>query len=139
MYWIQKTTLILIVFFLMPACSQQNSHKEMELKFSGNWIGSAQQSGSANPTFTLDIKNADGKLSGVINSMDKTFTNVNITDTRVGSESLLFRAVANGGTQYKDHLFAFNAYRQGDTLQGTWTDILEGSQGSFSLKLRPKE
>lgn len=125
----------IVVFLILLGCSQQNSQKG-NLDFSGKWFGTAQQTGSSNPTFSLDLKYSDGMVTGIINSMDKTFENVNIIDTRVEAGKLFFRAVANGGIQYKDHLFVFSAERKGDRLlEGTWTDILEGIQGSFSFSL----
>ncbi len=122
-----------VVFFILLGCSQQNSEKE-NLDFSGKWLGTAQQTGSANPTYSLDLEKSDGTVTGIINSMDKTFEDVTIKDTKIENGKLFFRAVANGGTQYKDHLFVFSAERKGENLlQGTWTDILEGAQGSFSF------
>ncbi len=140
----QKLAAVAIVVFilllpLLPGCSRQNSEKE-NLDFSGKWLGTAQQTGSANPTFSLDLKHSSGMVTGTINSMDKTFENVTIMDTRVESGKLFFRAVANGGIQYKDHLFVFSAQRKGDQLlQGTWTDILEGAQGTFTFSLITEE
>jgi hypothetical protein len=50
--------------------------------------------------------------------------------------ALIFRARANGGgEQFQDHLFLFDALRKGDALEGTWTDILQGAQGPFTLEL----
>ncbi len=138
----QKLTSVAIVVFillLLPGCSGQNSEKE-NLDFSGKWLGTAQHTGSANPTFSLDLKHSNGMVTGTINSMDKTFENVTIMDTRIESGKLFFRAVANGGIQYKDHLFVFSAQREGEQLlQGTWTDILEGAQGSFTFNLITEE
>lgn len=127
----------IVVFLLLSGCSRQSSQNE-DMDFSGKWIGTAQQTGSANPTFSLDLKHSDGMVTGTINSMDKTFENVTIMDTRIETGELFFHAVANGGILYKDHVFVFSAQRKGDQLlEGTWTDILEGAQGFFTLKLRP--
>ncbi len=126
-------------FLILLGCAQQNSQKE-NLDFSGKWFGTAQQTGSANPTFSLDIKNSNDMVTGVLNSMDKTFENVTIKDAKIENGKLFFRAVANGGTQYKDHLFVFSAQREGEKLlKGTWTDILEGAQGSFTFSLVTEE
>ena len=111
-----------------PAAGPPNTH------FAGKWSGAAYKTGSANPTFSLDLKQSGTTVTGTITSGDGTFQGVEMEDVRIDGGDLIFRARSNGGgKQFKDHLFLFDAHRKGDTLEGTWTDILQGAQGPFTL------
>jgi len=119
------------------ACSSHTADGPPNTDFAGKWSGAAYKTGSANPTFSLDLQQSGTTVTGAITSGDGTFQTVTMEDVRIDEDgALIFRARANGGgEQFKDHLFLFDAHRKGDVLEGTWTDILQGAQGPFTLDL----
>ena len=122
------------VLLLFAACSSSTPQGTPNTNFGGKWSGAAYKTGSANPSFRLDLQQAGDTVSGTMTSGDGTFQEAELEDVRIEEDGgLVFRARANGGTQFKDHLFLFDAHRKGDTLEGTWTDILQGAQGPFTL------
>ena len=120
---------------IFTACSSGATKGPPNTDFAGKWSGAAYKTGSSNPTFSLDLQQSGTTVTGTITSGDGTFQAVEMEDVHIDEEgSLIFRARANGGgEQFKDHLFLFDAHRTGDTLEGTWTDILQGAQGPFTL------
>jgi hypothetical protein len=118
---------------LLTACSGGAPDKAYDTNFAGTWAGSAARTGSANPTFTLDLKQEGRTVTGIITSRDGAFRDVEIQDAVIADGALTFHARANGSPQFQDHLFLFSARRSGNTVEGTWTDILEGAQGPFTL------
>lgn len=121
----------------LAACSSHTADGPPNTDFAGKWSGAAYKTGSANPTFSLDLQQSGTAVTGNITSGDGTFQAVAMEDVHIGEDgALIFRARANGGgEQFQDHLFLFDAHRKGDTLEGTWTDILQGAQGPFTLDL----
>jgi hypothetical protein len=125
-------TALLVAMF--AACSSHTSEGPPNTDFGGDWSGAAYKTGSANPTFSLALQQSGTTVTGTITSGDGTFQEAEMEDVRIEADGgLVFRARANGGSQFKDHLFLFEAHRKGDTLEGTWTDILQGAQGPFTL------
>jgi len=122
---------------MIAACSSHTAEGPPNTDFAGKWSGAAYKTGSANPTFSLDLQQSGTTVTGTITSGDGTFQTVTMEDVRIDEDgALIFRARANGGgEQFKDHLFLFDAQRKGDLLEGTWTDILQGAQGPFTLDL----
>lgn len=127
---------IIIVFAVtllwISGCSEQTT-VDGRADFAGRWEGTAQKTGSPNPSIILEIKREDGAITGILNTLDGTFVDVSISDTKLEQGLLSFHAAANGGEQYRDHLFLFTMRRVGDELHGTWTDILEGAEGPLVL------
>ena len=123
---------IMVLSLLAVGCSGDKT-PSASTHFTGKWIGSAQKTGSSNPTMELEIREEDGQLSGVLSTLDGTFRSAVLADMRVVDGSLVFRAVANGDTQFKGHLYLFSLGRVGDGIEGTWTDVLEGAEGPLSL------
>ncbi len=100
----------------------------------GTWSGSAQQTGSANPTFTLKLnQNEDGSVWGTITSMDGTFQEANIVGGTLRDSTLHFSATANGPNPRQGRSFSFEAEVMDAKMEGTWKDILARNWGSFSL------
>ncbi len=126
--------LIFVVFVVFLGCSEQKP-APLSTDFAGTWLGSAENTGSPNPTFRLEIRQENGAITGSIDSKGREFVEADITDSRIENGVLYFHAKANGDTQYKDHLFIFSVRREADSLKGTWTDILEGMDGPFLLDL----
>jgi len=132
--WKKVFVIPVAVFVLwLAACSEAPTARG-GTDFEGIWVGSARNTGSPNPTMRLTIQRDGESFGGVLSTMDGTFTEASIADVRVEGGQLFFRAVANGGNQFKDHLFLFNLQRDGKGIQGTWTDLLEGAEGPFVLE-----
>jgi len=129
-----KRTILLfaVALLLLSGCSERLDVKA-SADFAGRWEGTAQQTGSANPTVILEINQKEGNITGVLNTLDGTFVDVNISDTKLEQDRLSFHAAANGGDQFRGHLFLFTLRRAGAELRGTWTDILEGAEGPLVL------
>lgn len=129
-----RAACLAFLLLLLGACSLPSPEGPPNTDFGGKWSGAAYKTGSANPSFTLDLEQSADAVSGTISSGDGTFQAVALEDVHIEEDGgLIFRARANGGSQFKDHLFLFDAHRKGDTLEGTWTDILQGAQGPFTL------
>jgi hypothetical protein len=131
--WLATALLVGIV----AGCSSHTADSPPNTDFAGKWSGAAYKTGSANPTFSLDLQQSGTTVTGIITSGDGTFQAVAIEDVQIDEDGdLIFRARANGGgRQFQDHLFLFDARRKSNLLEGTWTDILEGAQGPFTLDL----
>jgi hypothetical protein len=100
----------------------------------GTWSGSAQQTGSANPTFTLKLNQKEnGSVWGTITSMDATFEEANIAGGIIRDSTLTFSATANGPNPRQGRTFSFEAEVVESKMEGTWKDILARNWGSFSL------
>lgn len=129
-----KRTILFIAMalLLISGCSERPEVKGSG-DFAGRWKGTAQKTGSANPTIILEISQNDGDITGVLNTLDGTFVDVNISDTKLEQGRLSFHAAANSGDQFRGHLFLFTMRRAGAELHGTWTDILEGAEGPLVL------
>ncbi|MGD2062215.1 MAG: hypothetical protein PVF51_01390 [Nitrospirota bacterium] len=133
-----RTVCLSALFALFGACSSTSTEAPPNTNFGGKWSGAAYKTGSANPSFSLDLEQSGDAVHGTITSGDGTFQAAELEDVHIEADGgLIFRARANGGSQFKDHLFLFDAHRKDDTLQGTWTDILQGAQGPFTLYAGP--
>ncbi|MEK6776259.1 MAG: hypothetical protein AABY87_05175 [bacterium] len=100
----------------------------------GSWTGTAQQTGSPNPTFTLKLNAKEGgEVWGTITSMDGTFAESIISGGKMTDHNVTFSATSNGSNFRNGHIFSFEAGIQGDQMDGVWTDILERSRGPFTL------
>jgi len=126
--------LMTVLLFLVLGCSE-GTRVATSTDFEGRWLGAAEKTGSPNPTVQLVIGKEGDAITGSITTLDGTFQNVPLSDAAISDGALSFRAVANGGAQFKDHLYRFAFRRQGDALVGTWTDLLEGIEGPISLSL----
>lgn len=137
MYWKKYFVIpISVVFLCLAGCSEAPTvHGGTD--FAGSWVGSAQKTGSANPTMRLTIQQDGEVIGGTLSTLDGTFTEVTIADVRLENGRLLFHAVANGGDLFKDHLFVFSLAREGKGIHGTWTDLLEGAEGPLLLESSP--
>ena len=132
-----KTTLptvVTVLVLLVSGCSG-GTKVATSTEFAGRWEGSAEKTGSPNPTIRLEIAMEGDAVTGSISTLDGTFQNVPLSDAVLAEGSLSFRGVANGETPFKDHLYLFSFRRVGDELVGTWTDLLEGIEGPVSLSL----
>ncbi len=122
----------------MSGCSAEKKPSDAPVKplvnTEGTWSGSAQQTGSANPTFTLKLnQKEDGSVWGTITSMDGTFEEANIVGGTLRGNRLTFSATANGPNPRQGRAFSFEAEIQDAKMEGTWKDILARNWGSFSL------
>ncbi len=122
----------------MTGCSAEkkpsNATAKPPVNTEGTWSGSAQQTGSANPTFTLKLnQKEDGSVWGIITSMDGTFEEANIVGGTLRGNRLTFSATANGPNPRQGRTFSFEAEVQDARMEGTWKDILARNWGSFSL------
>ena len=126
--------LMTIILLLVTGCSG-GTKVANGTDFAGRWLGSAEKTGSSNPTIRLEISTEGDRIDGNISTLDGTFKEVPLSDAVIEAGTLSFRAVANGETQFKDHLYLFSFRRQGGDLVGTWTDLLEGIEGPVSLSL----
>lgn len=101
----------------------------------GTWTGTAQQTGSPNPTFTLKLNVKEGgEVWGTITSMDGTFHEAIISGGRIENNELIFSATANGTNFRQGRSYAFKAQLQGDQMEGIWKDVLERNWGSFTVE-----
>ncbi len=130
--------LALVTTLAMTGCSPEKKKPDAAAKplvnTEGTWSGSAQQTGSANPTFTLKLnQNEDGSVWGTITSMDGTFQEANIVGGTLRGSTLTFSATANGPSPRQGRTFSFEAEVMDVKMEGTWKDILARNWGSFSL------
>jgi hypothetical protein len=100
----------------------------------GTWSGTAQQTGSQNPTFILKLnQRKDGEIWGTMTSKDGTFQEAIISGGKISGNKLTFSATANGTNLRSGRSFTFDADVQEETMDGTWKDILDRSWGPFTL------
>ena len=129
-----RTILIFAAALILISGCSERGDLDGRTDFAGRWEGTAQKTGSPNPSIILEIKQEDGAITGILNTLDGSFVDVSISDTKLEQGLLSFHAAANGGDQFRDHLFLFTVRRVGDELHGTWTDILEGAEGPLVLE-----
>ncbi|MDX1765135.1 MAG: hypothetical protein R3231_12515 [bacterium] len=105
-----------------------------DVHIEGTWSGTAQQTGSSNPTFTLKLnQRKDGEVWGTISSKDGTFNEAIISGGKVMGSKLSFSATANGTNLRSGRSFTFDAEIQDGKMDGVWKDILDRSWGPFVL------
>lgn len=105
-----------------------------DLNIEGTWSGTAQQTGSSNPTFTLKLnQRKDGEVWGTISSKDGTFNEAIISGGQVMGSQLSFSATANGTNLRGGRSFTFDAEIKDGDMDGTWKDVLDRSWGPFLL------
>jgi hypothetical protein len=136
---IYQSFLVLAIFLSLsmilgcPAGKKQ-AEGEASRNIQGTWTGTAQQTGSPNPTFTLKLNTKEGgEVWGTITSMDGTFEESIISGGKFTDNVVTFSATSNGSNFRNGHIFSFEAKVQGDQMEGIWTDILERSRGPFTL------
>ena len=126
-----------------PACGSSEHTAEEEgppPNVEGTWTGSAEQTGSPNPTFTVKLNTKEGgELWGSITSMDGTFNEALISAGRIRGNRVTFSATANGSNFRRGHSFSFDATVEGDRMQGVWKDILDRNWGPFTLERVPSK
>ncbi len=127
----KKTLLLALFIILVFGCARMQGKGTSD--FTGTWLGSAENTGSDNPTFLLIIEQKGSTISGILTSMDGTFQKVSIVNAALNNGTLTFRAVSNGGDRYRGHIFDFSMNRNGENIQGRWRDVLYGNQGSLTL------
>ena len=132
-------SLVLITMMGCAKTQSEHSGKTAIAEIEGVWTGSAQQTGSPNPTFTLKLNAKEsGEVWGTITSMDGTFEQAIISGGKIAEGKLTFSATANGTNFRNGHSFSFDADVKGDQLEGIWKDILDRNWGSFTV-IREKQ
>jgi hypothetical protein len=130
-----------LILLAVSGCSNANQSggKKLSLDIQGTWTGSAQQTGSPNPTFTLKLNTKEGgEVWGTITSMDGTFEEAIIADGKLVDKKVTFSATANGTNFRHGHTYTFEASVKGDMMEGIWKDILERGWGSFTVEREKK-
>lgn len=118
-----------------PAGQDQAGEDGIDVNVQGTWKGSAQQTGSSNPTFSLKLNQRDkGQVWGTITSMDGTFDEAIISGGKLLNDQLIFSATANGTNFRNGRSYTFEAEIIGNKMDGTWKDILERTWGPFTTK-----
>jgi|GEM_PF-1920450 len=136
---IDRRLLVLTIFLsllMIMGCSKGKKQAEGEAgrNIRGTWPGTAQQTGSPNPTFSLKLNTKEGgEVWGTITSMDGTFEEAIISGGKFVDNNVTFSATSNGSNFRNGHIFSFEAKVQGDRMEGVWTDILERSRGPFTV------
>ncbi len=130
-----------LIFLAVSGCSNSNQlgGEKPSLDIQGTWTGSAQQTGSPNPTFTLKLNTKEsGEVWGTITSMDGTFEEAIIADGKLVDKKVTFSATANGTNFRHGHTYTFEASVKGNMMEGIWKDILERGWGSFTVEREKK-
>ncbi len=118
-----------------PAGQDQAGEDVIEANIQGLWKGSAQQTGSSNPTFNLKLNQREkGQVWGTITSMDGTFEDAIISGGKLAGNRLTFSATANGSNFRNGRSYTFEAEINGNKMDGTWKDILDRSWGPFTTE-----
>jgi len=118
-----------------PTGQEQAGENGIEVNIQGTWKGSAQQTGSSNPTFTLKLNQREKQeVWGTITSMDGTFDEAIISGGKLAGNRLTFSATANGSNFRNGRSYTFEAEVNGNKMNGTWKDILERSRGPFTTE-----
>ncbi len=136
-----QTLVLFVLLFLLSVsgCSKGNGEIEKEVNappidVQGVWSGSAQQTGSPNPTFTLKLNTKEGgKVWGTITSMDGTFEKAILSGGKVTDNKLTFSATANGSNERSGHTYSFEATVLDERMEGIWKDIRERNWGTFTV------
>jgi hypothetical protein len=130
--------LILCAFVVaMIGCTQKSAEQAEEsstpINIQGTWKGSAEQTGSSNPTFILKLNQSDdNRIWGTITSMDGTFEEAILSGGKLLNNKLTFSATANGSNYRNGRSYTFEAKINGNHMDGTWKDILDRTWGPFS-------
>jgi len=118
-----------------PTGQEQAGEDGIEVNVQGTWKGSAQQTGSSNPTFSLKLNQREkGQVWGTITSMDGTFDEAIISGGKLDVNRLTFSATANGTNSRNGRSYTFDAEGEGNKMDGTWKDILERTWGPFTTE-----
>jgi hypothetical protein len=136
---------VLLFSLSLSGCSKENGEmgegvNGPSVNVQGVWSGSAQQTGSPNPTFTLQLntKEAD-KVWGTITSMDGTFEKAILSGGKITDNKLTFSATANGSNERSGHTYSFEAKVLDQRMEGIWKDIRERSWGTFTVNRKVEQ
>ncbi|NOY53811.1 MAG: hypothetical protein GXP58_09355 [Deltaproteobacteria bacterium] len=137
-----KKLVILVFCVLLTAaigCSKPAKHKKADGtgtdNIQGIWKGAAQQTGTPNAVFSLQLnQQKNGLVWGTITSKDGTFEHAIISDAKLIGSRLTFTATANGSNFRTGRSYAFDAEVQGNKMKGTWKDILDRTWGPFTTE-----